>query len=356
MLARLLRLHPSTYKRLVRLGKEAERDGAYRVARRLQAVVLNSEGQTSGELARILKAPRSKVSEWLQRYQTEGVDGLLEGYRSGRPSQLTEKQQQQLGDIVDSGPVAYGLDNGIWTSPMIAWVIEEEFGVQYHPGHVRKLLDAWGFSVQRPRRILARADVAAQDRWRRRIYPNLKKKPKRLGTDLHRRSQLSAGLDSARYLEPRGLPSRSSGYRRAQEREDPRSHRAVAHAVRLSTRHRLQRLHLPRLPRTTGPALSPPGGHPDSGQRLLPQGRRRVELVQRQPALAGGASVAALLARVESHRTAMAAHAQERDAQSFLHRPGRLGRHIDARLRRDAVTPAIHQFLPNSFLLIHMSL
>ena len=123
MLARLLRLHPSTYKRLVRLSKEAERDGAYRVAKRLQAVVLNSEGQTSGELARILKAPRSKVSEWLQRYQTEGVDGLLEGYRSGRPSRLTEEQQHQLGDIVDSGPVAYGLDNGIWTSPLIAWLI-----------------------------------------------------------------------------------------------------------------------------------------------------------------------------------------------------------------------------------------
>jgi transposase len=172
------RRRPSS-KRLVRLSKEAERDGAYRVARRLQAVMLNSEGQTSGELARILKAPRSKVSAWLQRYQTDGVDGLLEGYRSGRPSALTEMQQQQLEDILDSGPVAYGLDNGIWTSPMIAWVIQEQFGVQYHPGHVRKLLHAWGFSVQRPRRILARADVAAQDRWRRRIYPHLKKKPTR---------------------------------------------------------------------------------------------------------------------------------------------------------------------------------
>src|SRR6266581_8787280 len=179
MLARMLRLHPSTYKRLGRLSKEAEQDGAYRVARRLQAVVLNSEGQTSGELARILKVPRSKVSEWLQRYQTHGVDGLLEGYRSGRPSELTEKQRQQLGDILDSGPAAYGLDNGIWTSPMIAWVIEEEFGVQYHPGHVRKLLHGWGFSVQRPRRVLARADAAAQDRWHRRTYPALKKKPNR---------------------------------------------------------------------------------------------------------------------------------------------------------------------------------
>ncbi|MEO7145711.1 MAG: IS630 family transposase [Bryobacteraceae bacterium] len=176
MLPRLLRLHSSTYRHLIRLSKEAEKDGAYRVAKRLRAVVLNSEGHTSGELANILQAPRSKVSEWLQRYQIEGVDGLLEGYRSGRPSELTEKQQQQLGDILDSGPVAYGLDNGIWTSPMIAWLIEEEFGVQYHPGHVRQLLHALGFSVQRPRRVLARADAEAQDRWHRHTYPALKKK------------------------------------------------------------------------------------------------------------------------------------------------------------------------------------
>jgi transposase len=178
MVPRLLRLHPKSYSRLVRLSKEAEQDGAYRVAKRLQAVVLNAEGRTSGELAGILKAPRSKVSEWLSRYQAYGVDGLLEGYRSGRPPQLSEPQRKQLGDILDSGPVAYGLDSGVWTSPMIAWVIEEEFGVTYHPGHVRKFLHGLGFSMQRPRRLLARADARQQDRWHRHIYPNLKKKPK----------------------------------------------------------------------------------------------------------------------------------------------------------------------------------
>ena len=78
-----------------------------------------------------------------------------------------------------------------------------------------------------------------------------------------------------------------------------------------------------------------------------------MELVQIQPALAGGASVTALLARVESHGTA---HAQDGDSQSILRWRGRPGRHIDARLRRDAVTPAIDQFLPGSFSLILMSL
>jgi transposase len=178
MLPRLLRLHPQTYHRLIRLSREAEREGVYRVAKRLQAVVLNSEGRTSGDLARILKAPRSKVSEWLARYQAHGVEGLLEGYRSGRPRRLSEAQHRRVGDILDSGPVAYGLDSGVWTSPMIAWVIEEEFGVVYHAGHVRKLLHELGFSVQRPRRVLARAEPREQDRWRRYTYPNLKKKPK----------------------------------------------------------------------------------------------------------------------------------------------------------------------------------
>ena len=128
MVPRFLHLRRNTYRRLIRLSKEAEQDGAYRVAKRLRAVILNSQGRTSSELADILQAPRSKVSEWLARYEVHGVEGLLEGHRSGRPPELSPQQREQLSDILDSGPVVYGLDTGIWTSPMIAWIIEEEFG------------------------------------------------------------------------------------------------------------------------------------------------------------------------------------------------------------------------------------
>ena len=71
-------------------------------------------------------------------------------------------QREQLGDILDRGPVACGLDSGLWTSPRIARVIGEECGVYYHPC-----------------RVPARADAGAQDRWHRHTYPNLKKKPSR---------------------------------------------------------------------------------------------------------------------------------------------------------------------------------
>lgn len=178
MVARILRLHPKTYQKLIQLKKEAEREGIYRVAMRLHAVLLNSEGHSSGELASLLNAPRSRVCEWLANYEEYGIEGILEGYRSGRPPLLNEKQIRDLYDIIESGPVAYGLDSGVWTSRMISRLIEEEFGVGYHPGHVRKLLHRIGFSVQRPRRVLARADAEEQDRWHRKTYPNLKKKRK----------------------------------------------------------------------------------------------------------------------------------------------------------------------------------
>ena len=159
--------------RLVKLSKQALRDGAYRVATRLQAVVLNMEGKTAPQIATILKVHRSKVSIWLQNWQEYEMEGMLEGHRSGRPPALHDHQKQKLADILDSGPVAYGFTSGVWTSPMVARVIKEEFSVTYHPAHVSRILHEIGFSVQRPTKILAQANTDLQSRWVRYKYPSI---------------------------------------------------------------------------------------------------------------------------------------------------------------------------------------
>ena len=92
---------------------------------------------------------------------------------------------------------------------MIARVIAEEFAVSYHPGHVRKVLKAMGFSVQRPRRQLAKADPVEQDRWQRYTYPRLKE------TAHHHRPQEYCGQLGIEYLVLKrtpapGLPPRTS--------------------------------------------------------------------------------------------------------------------------------------------------
>ena len=168
-------------QRLVKLSKEALREGAYRVAGRLHAIALNMEGKAAPEIADILKVHRSKVSIWLRNWQLEGMEGVLEGHRSGRPAAITNAQREKLTDILDSGPVAYGFSTGVWTSPMVARVIEDEFYVKYHPAHVSRILHELGFSVQRPKKKLAKADEALQSRWVRYRFPSLKKKPRAKG-------------------------------------------------------------------------------------------------------------------------------------------------------------------------------
>jgi transposase len=177
MQARFIELHHRTRKNLERLMLEALSDGSYRVSKRIHAVLLNSEERSSGEISKILKTSRSKVSEWLKIYEEQGFEGLKEGHRSGRPSWLTDIQKITLCDIIDSGPIAFGYSSGIWTSKRIAQAIFDEFGITYHEGHVRKLLYDFGFSVQSPKRVLALADKEKQAKWTSFTYPEIKKKP-----------------------------------------------------------------------------------------------------------------------------------------------------------------------------------
>lgn len=59
---------------------------------------------------------------------------------------------------------------------MIGDLIAQRYGIRYHNHHVPRLLHDLGFSVQRPRRRLARADREAQAMWLRDRLPRIKKK------------------------------------------------------------------------------------------------------------------------------------------------------------------------------------
>ena len=177
MKPRYLELHPRTIKKLKRIESEANIDGAYRVSRRIRSVLLNHDKKSSGQIASTLDAPRSRVSQWLKAFDEHGIEGLMEGRRSGRPSLLTDLQKILICDIVDSGPIAYGLLSGVWTSKLISEIIDDEFGIRYHPGHVWKLLQEFGFSVQSPKRLLANADNEKRQKWIKETYPKIKKKP-----------------------------------------------------------------------------------------------------------------------------------------------------------------------------------
>jgi transposase len=112
--------------------------------RRRRAIVLLRAGENLVTVARAVNASVSSVHRWNQAYQRNGRAGLRPRPTPGRPRRLSPSQSARLSDLLRRGPPAAGYPRELWTLKRVAELIEKEFGVQYHPGHVWWLLQRLG--------------------------------------------------------------------------------------------------------------------------------------------------------------------------------------------------------------------
>jgi transposase len=161
--------------------KTGRRDFDQFERRRMDAAKLLNRGISQAEVARRCKVSRESVRRWRNLLLLHGsTKGLKKAGRAGRKPQLDAGQLQRLETILRAGAEHAGFPNGLWTLNRIAQVIEEEFGVAFHPGHVWWLLHhKLGWSCQRPTgRARERNEAAIRD-WKENLWPELKKKPKK---------------------------------------------------------------------------------------------------------------------------------------------------------------------------------
>lgn len=164
------------------MGKSFSETGRHRWADRCRVILLRSEGYGLEETNGIVKRPLSTIKDWNRAFWKNGIRSLTPMTSTrGRKKKLDSHERMLLAKSIERGPIAAGYQGNVWTSPMVCDYISKRWNVEYHPGHVRKLLHQLGFSVQFPREKLALADQAAQDRWLKKIYPQLKKKPGQKG-------------------------------------------------------------------------------------------------------------------------------------------------------------------------------
>jgi transposase len=163
-------------KRLQQFLEDARSHNDLDVWRRARGVLGYLDGRRVVDLAAELDVTRGSVNRWLQWYDALGVAGLVTGVPPGPAPKLSAAHREALVALIEAGPHEAGYTSGVWTGPMIGDLIAQRFGVRYHNHHVPRLLHELGFSVQRPRRRLARADADAQAHWLREKFPRIKKK------------------------------------------------------------------------------------------------------------------------------------------------------------------------------------
>jgi transposase len=82
-------------------------------------------------------------TRWARRWNKGGLGLLMPNFGGGRPPKLGEEQQERLLELLREGQP--------WKKQEIQHLINEEFDVEFHPGHLTTFLEKLGLSYAIPR-------------------------------------------------------------------------------------------------------------------------------------------------------------------------------------------------------------
>ena len=142
-----------------------ERDG--RVSSRLLALANALDGMRRDEAARAAGMDRQTLRDWVHRYNAEGVAGLRDRPRPGRPCGLDEGQQAALKALILRGPDLARDGCVAWRARDLRGLAERRFGVRYSESGIRRVLHGLDLSWQKARPVHPEADPKAQERFKK---------------------------------------------------------------------------------------------------------------------------------------------------------------------------------------------
>lgn len=136
----------TSLKELKAMYKE-EKDGFVKI--RLLMVMHRKAGKDYRSIASMLMVSVGKVHYWVDRFVEQGIDGLhRKNDNLDTRRYLTKGQEEELKTVLEAKPM---------TSKEVRAYIKEQYGKEYHPNSIPRLLRRLGQSLitARPRHYLA---------------------------------------------------------------------------------------------------------------------------------------------------------------------------------------------------------
>ena len=139
------------------------------------------EGWSPADTAAFLGVHVETVRKWVRTHKAGGDDGLAGTPHPGRKPFLTPEQEAEALGWLTRKPTEFGFRTDLWTAARVAQLIEEKFGVSYHPNYLREWLTKRRHTPQKPARRAKQRDSVAIARWTAGEYPAVQKKSRRTG-------------------------------------------------------------------------------------------------------------------------------------------------------------------------------
>jgi transposase len=145
--------------------QRAQLDRLYRTTKvprlrtRAQMILLAAEqGLRVPQIAAIVREREATVLRWLKRYLAEGLEGLHDAPRPGRPAEMTETYRAALLAAVRWQPRSLGLPFSLWTLQRLVDYLAEHTSVRVSDETVRRALKQMGIVLSRPQHQISSPD------------------------------------------------------------------------------------------------------------------------------------------------------------------------------------------------------
>jgi transposase len=165
-----LRRSDVTRERLLALAERAP--GAW-LGLKIAVLILMLDGYRPTFLARLFGLSRMTLTRWVHRANQQGVGGVLEKPRPGRPSSLSARLRRQLVRDLDQSPEQHGLPLAAWDGPTLMVHLRRRYGVDLKVRQAQDWLHRLGYRLKRGSYVFLQAKAQEAERFRQRLKKTL---------------------------------------------------------------------------------------------------------------------------------------------------------------------------------------
>lgn len=148
---------------ILALQDEIRRSQEARYDHRLHAVLLVAQGLSCAKAAALLGDSPRAVQYWVNRFEKEGLAGLADADRPGRPQKLNELQLDHISEAVRGSPRDAGMSTNIWDGKTLSAYIKQQYDLELGVRQCQRLFRQLGFRLRKPRPLIAKADALQQE-------------------------------------------------------------------------------------------------------------------------------------------------------------------------------------------------
>lgn len=147
------------------------------VRQRCTVIRLLHLGHKPAQIAKMQAVSIPTVYGWLKRWQQDGIEGLANRPKSGRPAKADDMYSQALERVLEQEPKELGYDFAIWTVDRLRQHLEKETGIALSEPRLRALMKRKGYRYRRPKYDLGHLQDKEAKAQAVELLEELKKRP-----------------------------------------------------------------------------------------------------------------------------------------------------------------------------------